>query len=92
MPLPEWPRLSDERVKFIVDKAVARATLLIPRLVEQQVANRWLRGGAKLLWSAFGASALREYVYLSIQQNLILRDQHADWTFKPADGLLGQMS
>jgi hypothetical protein len=83
--LPEWPKLGDARVRFIVEKAVARAAVLVPRLVEQQTTNVWLRMGAKLLWSVFGAGAVRQYAYLSIQQNLILRDQHADWALRSDD-------
>ncbi|MEJ0014979.1 MAG: hypothetical protein WDN25_00150 [Acetobacteraceae bacterium] len=79
MTLPDWPKLTDARVTQIVDKAVARAGVLVPRLIGTQVKGL-LGTGATLLWRMLGSGKLRGYIELAIQQELILRDLHAGWT------------
>ncbi len=78
--LPDWPKLGDARVKAIADRAVKRATKLIPQLIEQQTTSRLVRRAAQLLWKVLGAEAIHDYVYLTIQKELIERDQHAGWS------------
>lgn len=85
VPLPPWPRLDAPRLKQIEDRITARAKILGPRLIEEQVRNRILRIGAKALWHLFGVDAVQDYAHLAIQQDLIRRDQHADWNLTSDD-------
>ncbi len=77
--LPPWPKLPASRLAVIEQRVGERAKALVPRLIDQQIGNRILRTGAKLAWSWLGVDAVTEYVQLTIQKDLIRRDQHADW-------------
>jgi hypothetical protein len=85
VPLPTWPKLSIARISEIEKRIEQRAKVLIPRLLEEQLTNRILRAAAKLLWDWFGVSKLNDYIHLTIQQDLIQRDQHSDWNLVSDD-------
>ncbi len=79
--LPAWPRLSMERVQVIVERAIKRASELVPRLIAGETTSRLLRLVLRAGWSIFGPQRARDYLRLKIQQDLIRRDQHADFHF-----------
>ena len=85
VPLPAWPKVSAARVRTIQDRAIARAKKLVPRLIAEQIGNRFLGWGARAAWTFFGVGAVGDYVQLAIQQDLIRRDQHADWALGSQD-------
>ncbi len=85
VPLPQWPRLGAARLMQIEGRILARAKVLVPRLIEQQIGNRLFRTAANVLWHVFGVGKLKDYVHLAIQQDLIRRDQHADWQLASDD-------
>jgi hypothetical protein len=83
--LSNWPKLSAARLEHIENRIRDRANTLGPRLVEEQITNRFLRAAAKLLWRGLGVKAIQEWVHLTIQQDLIARDQHTDWELESDD-------
>ena len=58
-----------------------RASKLVPRLIAGQTSSHVLRWALRAGWSIFGKKRIRDYVHLKIQQDLIRRDQHADFRF-----------
>jgi len=80
--LPDWPRLTADRLSLIEKRIMERADKVVQRLTETLTTSRMLRWALRAAWPSFGRKRLREYAHLAIQQDLIRRDQHAEYQLR----------
>ncbi|WP_096700655.1 patatin-like phospholipase family protein [Magnetospirillum sp. 15-1] len=78
--LGDWYRIQPKELNEVLKRIDARASVLVPKLIAEQIGNWSTRTGARLLWKLFGKGALMNYVAKAIKSDLVRRDQMDGWT------------
>ena len=82
-PAPVWPKMDPAQLDALQERVAKRADAVVPRLIEEQFQNRFLRWLAKAAWSSVGRSYVADAVRWTVQADLIERDLlGAPWRFE----------
>ena len=70
-----WPRVLRSEVEEMVDKAVVRANVLVPRLIQQQMKAPAMKGLLRMAWFCWGKRGVEDMIRFTLLSELLARDQ-----------------
>jgi hypothetical protein len=79
VPLPKWPRMTQDDVDLLCDRIAKRIDLIAPHFVDAQTQSVKLRIAMKFGWKRFFRDHVVSFVQQTILADLVRREQIEGW-------------